>query len=95
MNEKNEKSQDNNANKARHGNPALNMLVHVFVGTFCFLLVATAAFGIDLYVQWMQHNGASEFLVLLLEGFARALAIMDVFCALWYIVTKFFDDAGE
>lgn len=98
-NNKNPKSQDKPAKKGRWDNPAINMTVHVFMGTFIFLLVATAAYGIDLYVHWLQEHGATKYLVFLLSGFANALVTLDVICALWYIIQKiveeFFDDSDE
>lgn len=100
MNDKNKSSkikkpQDNKEKKARHDHPVINMTVHVVVATLCFLLVATAAYGIDVYVQWMHYNGASACLASLLEGFARALATLDVACALRYIIKNIFDESFD
>ncbi|CAN7640370.1 hypothetical protein [Massilia sp. LjRoot122] len=98
-NNKNQKQQDKPAKKGRWDNPAVNMTVHVIMGTFIFLLVATAAYGIDLYVHWLQAHGATTYLVFLLSGFANALVTLDVACALWYIIKKiadeFCDDSDE
>lgn len=95
MIDKNQKEQGVHAEKSRWDNPIINMIVHVFLGTFLFLLVASAAYGVHSYVHWMQEHGVSGYLAVVLEGFANALATLDTVAVLSFFIKKVAKELGE
>jgi uncharacterized membrane protein len=76
--------------------PSVNMAIHVVSTTFVFLVIATAAYGLDSYVHWLEERQASEFMVQALKIFEKAILVVDVTWAMFNIIhgiyKEYFDE---
>lgn len=76
--------------------PFYRMVVHVVQTTVQAVVIGLAAFGLNLFADWLQAHGASDFLVQVFHGVEDALLVIDV---VWFlvniilgIVKEWFDD---
>lgn len=66
--------------------PVWVYLVHVVVGTALFLLISSAALGIDLWVRWLRSLDVSRLLIMGCQGAEYAVFIADLFAYGVYLV---------
>jgi len=87
---------NNNKNKKWWDNPVFNTALHVLSTSCRFAIIATAAYLLNLYVHFLEANGASAFLVQVLTVFENVILVIDVLWALYSIVhgiiKEFFDE---
>jgi thiamine biosynthesis protein ThiC len=69
-----------------------SMLVHVVSTTVTAVVIGLAAFGLDLFAEWLQVQHASEFLVSGFHYFADALFFIDIVVVLGNIIRAIYDE---
>ena len=79
------------AQPAQHGpgwwEPVWELVVHVLVGSALFAIIFLPAIGLDLAIRWMEEAWkVSEFLSGLLTGTKYAVAVIDAFLYLAFMV---------
>ncbi|MBO0903331.1 hypothetical protein [Jiella sonneratiae] len=67
---------------------AFDFVVHLLVGVVIFIALASAAFGIWEFTEWMRGFHAPAWLLFICDGVAYLLFATDVFCATFFILVE-------
>lgn len=80
----------------------IEFLVHVFVGTIIFVVIAAPAVGLDFLVKWLEGLGVSSVILYGLKGaewllFFADLALFAFFIVrtVWVSAKKMWTDIGQ
>lgn len=65
---------------------AVDVFIHVIVGTFCFLVIVGLAVGLNLLVHLLEGWGVSNFVILVIQGGEYALLGADILLFIVFLV---------
>ena len=71
---------ENNIQEKEHWfSPVAHFAAHAVVGSLVFIIIALPALGLGLLIKWLELQGTSTYVLLVLTGLEYAIVTIEAF----------------